>query len=62
MVSTKKNLAAISYLVDKSTKQLVVSPTEAKLVRDFLKLATEGKTPAQIAELATRRQKGNGPK
>jgi hypothetical protein len=42
------------------TKQLQIVPTEAELVRDFFRLAASGKTPAEIANLATASGMGAG--
>jgi hypothetical protein len=48
------------YKGDPVTKQLQVVPTEADLVRDFFRLAANGKTPAEIANLATASGMGAG--
>lgn len=43
------------YTIDRVFNQLVVVPEEAQFIKDYFDLAADGKTPAEIAELAIRR-------
>ena len=43
------------YISDEQTRQLEIEPTESQRVRAMFRLATEGKTPTEIARLANER-------
>lgn len=46
------------YSYDRVFSRLVIVPEEAELVEDFFSLAARGKTPAEIADIANRRDGG----
>ena len=46
------------YSYDRVFSRMVIVPEEAELVEDFFSLAARGKTPAEIADIANRRDSG----
>jgi site-specific DNA recombinase len=48
----------LGYSYDRVFSRMVIVPEEAELIEDFFSLAARGKTPADIADIANKRESG----